>query len=151
MVYANINGYLTKIQGWVGCAKNGMNVDFVKTGHKHNDNRWFFSCSSQELILEVSAIYVESHFCKSSLIRKCNIMTKLNFNFISQLLHFIGQTCTFALNSQTMTTKSEPPSWQNGLSLRQIAQIIRRKMTTRVKPSAKVYDRAKVKTQRHKP
>lgn len=42
MDYTNINGYLTKIQGWVGCAKNGMNVDFVKTGHKHNDNRWFF-------------------------------------------------------------------------------------------------------------
>ncbi|MFM9142536.1 MAG: hypothetical protein ACKOPP_00905, partial [Bacteroidota bacterium] len=61
------------------------------------------------------------------------------------------QIATFASNSQRKTTKSEHTNWQNGLSLSQIAQIIRRKMTTRVKPSAKVYDRAKVKTQRLKP
>lgn len=37
--------------------------------------------------------------------------------------------------------------WQQGLSVRHIAQIIRRKMITRSKPSAKVYDRSKSKSQ----
>lgn len=38
-------------------------------------------------------------------------------------------------------------TWQQGLSIRHIAQIIRRKMITRNKPSAKVYDRSKSKSQ----
>lgn len=38
-------------------------------------------------------------------------------------------------------------NWQQGLSVRHIAQIIRRKMITRSKPSAKVYDRSKSKSQ----
>jgi len=42
-----------------------------------------------------------------------------------------------------MTQKK--PLWQQGLSLRHIAQIIRRKMITRFKPSAKVYNRSATK------
>jgi hypothetical protein len=41
----------------------------------------------------------------------------------------------------------DTPTWQQGLSIRHIAQIIRRKMITRSKPSAKVYDRSKSKSQ----
>lgn len=42
--------------------------------------------------------------------------------------------------------KQENPDWQHGLSLGHIAQIVRRKMTTRTKPSAKAYKREKFKT-----
>ena len=39
--------------------------------------------------------------------------------------------------------KKETTPWQHGLSLRHIAQIVRRKMTTKAKPSAKLYKRGK--------
>ena len=45
------------------------------------------------------------------------------------------------------TMKNVEQSWQNGLSERHIAQIIRRKMITRAKPSGKIYDRKTEKIQ----
>jgi hypothetical protein len=41
--------------------------------------------------------------------------------------------------------KNETQDWKQGLSERHIAQIIRRNMITRSKPSGKVYDRKKLK------
>ena len=41
--------------------------------------------------------------------------------------------------------KNETQDWKQGLSDRHIAQMIRRKMITKTKPSGKVYDRKKVK------
>ena len=43
--------------------------------------------------------------------------------------------------------KNVEQSWQNGLSERHIAQIIRRKMITRSKPSGKIHDRKTEKIQ----
>jgi len=43
--------------------------------------------------------------------------------------------------------KTQEQNWQNGLSERHIAQIIRRKMITRSKPSGKIYDRKTEKIQ----
>jgi len=43
--------------------------------------------------------------------------------------------------------KTQEQNWQNGLSQRHIAQIIRRKMITRAKPSGKIYDRKTEKIQ----
>jgi hypothetical protein len=40
--------------------------------------------------------------------------------------------------------KQNETDWKQGLSERHIAQIIRRNMITRSKPSGKVYDRKKV-------
>jgi hypothetical protein len=40
--------------------------------------------------------------------------------------------------------KQNEKDWKQGLSERHIAQIIRRNMITRSKPSGKVYDRKKV-------
>jgi len=37
--------------------------------------------------------------------------------------------------------KTQEQNWQNGLSERHIAQIIRRKMITKSKPSGKIYNR----------
>ena len=37
--------------------------------------------------------------------------------------------------------KTQEQKWQNGLSERHIAQIIRRKMITKFKPSGKIYNR----------
>lgn len=39
--------------------------------------------------------------------------------------------------------EKETTTWQHGLSLRHIAQIVRRKMTTKTKPSGKLYKRGK--------
>jgi len=39
----------------------------------------------------------------------------------------------------------ENQKWTNGLSLRHITQIIRRKMITKTKPSGKIYKRSKDK------
>jgi hypothetical protein len=39
----------------------------------------------------------------------------------------------------------ETLDWKQGLSDRHIAQMIRRKMITKTKPSGKVYDRKKVR------
>jgi len=44
-----------------------------------------------------------------------------------------------------MPKKEEMNNDLNGLSLRHVAQIIRRKMIQKVKPSGKVYDRKKRK------
>ena len=43
--------------------------------------------------------------------------------------------------------KNVEQSWRNGLSERHIAQIIRRKMITRSKPSGKIHDRKTEKIQ----
>jgi hypothetical protein len=40
--------------------------------------------------------------------------------------------------------KQNETDWKQGLSERHIAQIIRRKMITKCKPSGKVYDRKKI-------